>query len=110
MRKLINEGATHKANILDAMRSPGSAKVLRTAVACPNQDFQAAAMNPRTGAGDIWTAWIWRFLVRRVFSDAGALLFYTSRGENAAYYMRSINEIDYLMQNADAGEFGKRSS
>ncbi|KAL1851302.1 hypothetical protein Daus18300_012607 [Diaporthe australafricana] len=88
------------------MKSEGSAKAFRTVVALSNQDFQAAAINPKTSAADIWTAWIWRFLVRRVFSDTGAIQFYSSKGEDAAYYMHNINEIDYLMQKADAGEFG----
>ncbi|KAI3395959.1 hypothetical protein diail_598 [Diaporthe ilicicola] len=87
------------------MKNRRSARTFRATLAS-DQELQAAATNPRTSVDDIWTAFIWRFLAQKVFLERAILDFYSSPGENATYYMRSINEIDYLMSKSNFYEFG----
>lgn len=55
----------------------------------------------------MWTAYIWRFLVQKIFSFDGVREFYAAEGQNAAYYIKNIDEIDELMQNENETRAGK---
>ncbi|KAK7698781.1 hypothetical protein SLS64_012263 [Diaporthe eres] len=56
------------------------------------------ALRKQTRERQVWTAYIWRFLEQEIFSFDGVREFYAATGENAAYYIKNIDEIDWLMQ------------
>ncbi|KAJ0124445.1 hypothetical protein J7T55_005783 [Diaporthe amygdali] len=108
MERSLRHDQNHKSRVLQAMKSEGLAKAFRTALRS-NPDLQAAATNPLTSVSDIWRAYIWRFLLQKLFSQQATLDFYLQPGENATYYIRNINELDYLMGKATDGQFGSYS-
>lgn len=107
MDKLIRENERHKDRVEKAMFSEGSAKRFRAALR-DNKELQAAAINPETCVIDVWTAYIWRFLLESVFAEDAILKFYSGEGENATYYIKNLDEIAYLMTQAKPPAFGKQ--
>lgn len=108
MDKFIRENSEHKARVTAAMLREGSAKAFRSAIGA-NAELQAAAVDPDTCVIDIWTAYIWRFLVQSIFSEDAILDFYSGEDQNATYYIKNLTEIDYLMTQAKPPVFGKQS-
>lgn len=107
MDKFIRENSDHKAHVERAMTREGSAKAFRSAIGT-NTELQKAAIDPETCVIDIWTAYIWRFLVQQIFSDEAIDDFYSGEDQNATYYIKNLMEMDYLMTQADPPVFGKR--
>ncbi|KAG6354699.1 hypothetical protein INS49_004717 [Diaporthe citri] len=79
------------------MTKEGSAKAFRSALT-QNSDLRELAIQPQATNCQMWTAYIWRFLVQEIFSFDGVREFYAATGQNAAYYIKNIDEIDWLMQ------------
>lgn len=79
------------------MTKEGSAKAFRSALT-QNSDLRELAIQPQATERQMWTAYIWRFLVQEIFSFDGVREFYAATGQNAAYYIKNIDEIDWLMQ------------
>ncbi|KAL1860359.1 hypothetical protein Daus18300_009272 [Diaporthe australafricana] len=101
----------HNAGVASAMRNAGSARAFRQTLRS-NADLRELVMQPLASEIQIWTAYIWQFLIQRIFSAQGMGDFYSSNDENAAYYIRNIDEIDYLMKTGDtalADEFARRT-
>lgn len=107
MDKLIREDEQHKDRLEKAMFSEGSAKAFRAALKA-NDELQAAAINPETCVIDVWTAYIWRFLLQRIFAENAILDFYSGDDQNATYYIKNLDEMDYLMTQANPPVFGKQ--
>lgn len=107
MDKLIRENEQHKVRVEQAMSSEVSAKAFRAALRA-NEELQAAAINPETCVIDVWTAYIWRFLLQRIFAEDAILEFYSGEGQNATYYIKNLDEIAYLMTQAKPPAFGKQ--
>ncbi|KAG6354629.1 hypothetical protein INS49_004647 [Diaporthe citri] len=105
MDKFIRENSDHKNRVEGAMSREGSAKAFRSAIS-DNAELQAAAVDPDTCVIDVWTAYIWRFLVQNVFSDEASIEFYSGEGQNATYYIKNLIEMDYLMTQAKPPVFG----
>lgn len=106
MDGFLRNNDNHKERVTAAMMREGSAKAFRTALST-NAELQAAAIEPDTCVIDIWVAYLWRFLLQRVFSEQAILDFYSVQGQNATYYIKNLNEMDYLMSQADPPVFGK---
>lgn len=106
MDKLIRENERHKDRVEKAMSSDVSAKAFRAALR-DNKELQRAAINPETCVIDIWTAYLWRFLLEKVFAEDAILKFYSGEGENATYYIKNLDEMEYLMRQAKPPAFGK---
>lgn len=106
MDRFIRDNSDHKARVDAGMLSEGSAKAFRSALSA-NTELQAAAVDPYTGVIDIWTAYIWRYLLQTIFSEAGTLDFYSNAGQNASYYIKNVNEMEYLMTLANPPVFGR---
>lgn len=107
MDKLIRENEQHKDRVEKAMFSERSAKIFRLALGA-NEELQAAAINPETCVIDVWTAYLWRFLLERVFAENAILDFYSGEGENATYYIKNLDEMEHLMTQAKPPAFGKQ--
>lgn len=71
-------------------------------------DLRELAIQPQTTERQVWTAYIWRFLEQEIFSFDGVREFYAATGENAAYYIKNIDEIDWLMQYENETPKGRR--
>lgn len=111
MDTFIRQNAEHKARVDAAMQSQGSAMAFRAAIS-GNADLQAAAVDPNTRVIDIWVAYIWRFLINRVFSDDAVLDFYSDddqsdQNQNPTYYIKNLNEMEHLMTQAREPIFGR---
>ena len=72
-----------------------------------NKELRELAMQPLATERQVWKAYIWRFLELKVFSFEGVREFYFSPGQNAAYYIKNIDEISYLMQFENEKSSGK---
>lgn len=107
MDKFIRENDQHKTRVERAMYREGSAKAFRSAIST-NADLQAAAVKPETCVIDIWTAYIWRFLLQNIFSEDGILDFYSDDNQNPSYYMKNLDEMEHLMTEAKPPVFGKQ--
>lgn len=106
MDRFLRDDDNHKARVMAAMMREGSAKAFRTALST-NAELQAAAIDSDTCVIDIWVAYLWRFLLQRVFSEDAILDFYSVDGQNATYYIKNLNEMEYLMTQAEPPVFGK---
>lgn len=90
------------------MRSDGSAKAFREALTY-NNDLRELAIQPLATDRQMWMAYIWRFLMQKVFSYDGIRKFYSSPGQNAAYYIKNIDEIEYLMRRENETPGGRNN-
>lgn len=106
MDKFIREDKQHKDHVEGAMFREGSAKAFRSSITA-NAELQAAAINPETCVIDIWTAYIWRFLLQKIFSEDAILDFYSDDDQNPSYYIKNLDEVEYLMTEAKPPVFGK---
>lgn len=106
MDRFIRDDSQHKARVDAAMLREGSAKAFRSALTA-NTELQAAAVDPNTCVIDIWTAYIWRYLLQNIFSEPATLDFYSSAGQNVSYYIKNVDEMEYLMTLAKTPVFGR---
>lgn len=97
---------THRERVVRGMKSAGSAKAFREALT-QNKELRDLAIQPLATERHVWTAYIWRFLELKVFSFEGIREFYFSPGQNAAYYIKNIDEINFLMQYENEKPSGK---
>lgn len=88
------------------MNTAGEARAFRAALT-QNSALQQLATQPFTNESDVWTVCIWQFLLANIFSYEGTRSFYSSTGQNAAYYIRNLDEIDHLMRFENQAETGE---
>lgn len=87
----------HRESTARAMTREGSAKAFRAALT-HNDELRELAIQPLATEHQMWTAYIWRFLKLKIFSFQGVREFYNAEGENASYYIKNLDEIDWLMR------------
>lgn len=97
---------SNRARVAHGMRRPGSGKAFRTALT-HNNELRELAIQPLATERQVWTAYIWRFLVQNIFSFHGVREFYAAAEQNASYYIKNIDEIEELMEYENETPAGK---
>lgn len=97
MNNLLQDDTTHRDRVIRAMNTAGEAQAFRAALT-QNSALRELATQPYSNESDVLTVCIWQFLVANIFSYEGTRSFYSSSGQNAAYYIRNIDEIDHLLR------------
>lgn len=88
---------SRRESVARAMTREGSAKAFRAALT-HNDELRELAIQPLALEREMWTAYIWRFLELKIFSFQGVREFYDAEGENASYYIKNLDEIDWMMR------------
>lgn len=110
--KLLDD-PSHRESVIRAMKSTRMAMAFRAALT-NDSELRELAMQPLATERQVWKAFIWRFLVERVFSWDGVREFYSWEdenawdGRNAGYYIKNIDEIDEMMQYENETGAGRR--